>query len=141
MVLISSTADLLSSYDKKISDVTKLVLEQSRVEVWLGVRVVEVKKDRTRRRVLSRCHAVFGERASCSVASCRGTALSYPCRWTCARTSLRSALWSRTSSRAAATPGSVTGARASYSVASRRGMALSCPFRWTCAHTSWSSAI
>ena len=129
VVLISSTDDLLSSYYKKISDVTKLVLEQSRVEVWSGVSVVEVKKDGTRRRVLSRCHAVFGERASCSVASRRGTALSYPCRWTCARTSLRSAPWSRTSSRAAATPGSVTGARASYSVASRRGTALSCPCR------------
>ena len=129
VVLISSTDDLLSSYYKKISDVTKLVLEQSRVEVWSGVSVVEVKKDCTRRRVLSRCHAVFGERAPCSVASRRGTASSYPCRWTCARISLRSAPWSRTSSRAAATPGSVTGARASYSVASRRGTALSCPCR------------
>jgi len=44
VVLISSTDDLLSSYDKKISDVTKLVLEQSRVEVRSGVRVVEVQK-------------------------------------------------------------------------------------------------
>jgi len=45
VVLISSTDDLLSSYDKKISDFTKLVLEQSRVEVRSGVRVVEVRKD------------------------------------------------------------------------------------------------
>jgi len=45
VVLISSTDDLLSSYDKKISDFTKLVLDQSRVEVRSGVRVVEVRKD------------------------------------------------------------------------------------------------
>jgi len=45
IVLISSTNDLFSSYDKKISDFTKLVLNQSRVEVRLGVRVVEVRKD------------------------------------------------------------------------------------------------
>lgn len=45
VVLISSTDDLLSSYDKKISDFTKLVLEQSRVEVRSGVRVVEVRAD------------------------------------------------------------------------------------------------
>ena len=44
VVLISSTDDLLSSYDKKISDFTKLVLEQSRVEVRSGVRVVEVQE-------------------------------------------------------------------------------------------------
>lgn len=44
VVLISSTDDLLSSYDKKISDFTKLVLEQSGVEVRSGVRVVEVRK-------------------------------------------------------------------------------------------------
>lgn len=45
VALISSTDDLLSLYDKKISDFTKLVLEQSRVEVRSGVRVVEVRKD------------------------------------------------------------------------------------------------
>jgi len=45
VVLISSTDDLLSSYDKKISDFTKLVLEQSCVEVKSGIRVVEVQKD------------------------------------------------------------------------------------------------
>uniref|UniRef100_A0A7S0L5Z8 NADH:ubiquinone reductase (non-electrogenic) n=1 Tax=Coccolithus braarudii TaxID=221442 RepID=A0A7S0L5Z8_9EUKA len=45
VVLISSTDDLLSSYDKKISDFTKTVLEQSRVEVVAGVRVIEVTKD------------------------------------------------------------------------------------------------
>jgi len=45
VVLVSSTDDLLSSYDKKISDFTRLVLEQSRVEVRAGVRVTEVRKD------------------------------------------------------------------------------------------------
>eukprot|EP00751_Fragilariopsis_kerguelensis_P012459 CAMPEP_0170762628 /NCGR_PEP_ID=MMETSP0733-20121128/2878_1 /TAXON_ID=186038 /ORGANISM="Fragilariopsis kerguelensis, Strain L26-C5" /LENGTH=627 /DNA_ID=CAMNT_0011102835 /DNA_START=1 /DNA_END=1884 /DNA_ORIENTATION=- len=45
VVLISSTDDLLSSYDKKISDFTKLIMEKSRVEVKSGVRVVEVTKD------------------------------------------------------------------------------------------------
>jgi len=45
VVLISSTDDLLSSYDKKISDFTKVVLDQSRVEVIAGVRVTEVKAD------------------------------------------------------------------------------------------------
>lgn len=45
VVLISSTDDLLSSYDKKISDFTKLVLDQSGVEVRSGVRVTEVLKD------------------------------------------------------------------------------------------------
>ena len=44
-MLISSTDDLLSSYDKKISDFTKLVLDQSGVEVRSGVRVTEVRKD------------------------------------------------------------------------------------------------
>lgn len=45
VVLISSTDDLLSTYDKKISDFTKVVLEQSRVEVIAGVRVSEVRED------------------------------------------------------------------------------------------------
>jgi len=42
VVLISSTDDLLSSYDKRVSDFTAEVLKQSRVEVRSGVRVVEV---------------------------------------------------------------------------------------------------
>eukprot|EP00316_Scyphosphaera_apsteinii_P023033 CAMPEP_0119339852 /NCGR_PEP_ID=MMETSP1333-20130426/99202_1 /TAXON_ID=418940 /ORGANISM="Scyphosphaera apsteinii, Strain RCC1455" /LENGTH=586 /DNA_ID=CAMNT_0007351471 /DNA_START=92 /DNA_END=1852 /DNA_ORIENTATION=+ len=45
VVLISSTDDLLSSYDKKVSDFTKLVLDQSRVEVRSGARVTAVTKD------------------------------------------------------------------------------------------------
>jgi len=45
VVLISSTDDLLSSYDRKVSEFTKSVLEQSRVEVLAGVRVTEVRKD------------------------------------------------------------------------------------------------
>jgi len=46
VVLISSTDDLLSSYDKKISDFTAELLKQSpRVDVRSGVRVIEVKKD------------------------------------------------------------------------------------------------
>lgn len=46
VVLISSTDDLLSSYDKKISDFTKELLKQSpRVEVRSGVRVTEVKEN------------------------------------------------------------------------------------------------
>ena len=48
VVIVSSTDDLLSSYDKKISDVTRLVLDQSGVEVRAGVRVVEVTKDGVR---------------------------------------------------------------------------------------------
>jgi len=42
VVLISSTDDLLSSYDKKISDFTAEILKQSSVRVEAGVRVVEV---------------------------------------------------------------------------------------------------
>merc|ERR1712032_1277967 len=42
MGLISSTDDLLSSYDKRVSDFTAEVLKQSRVEVRSGVRVTEV---------------------------------------------------------------------------------------------------
>eukprot|EP00316_Scyphosphaera_apsteinii_P000599 CAMPEP_0119323262 /NCGR_PEP_ID=MMETSP1333-20130426/60395_1 /TAXON_ID=418940 /ORGANISM="Scyphosphaera apsteinii, Strain RCC1455" /LENGTH=557 /DNA_ID=CAMNT_0007330663 /DNA_START=115 /DNA_END=1788 /DNA_ORIENTATION=- len=42
VILISSTDDLLSSYDKQISDFTAEVLKQSRVEVRSGVRVTEV---------------------------------------------------------------------------------------------------
>uniref|UniRef100_A0A7S2DLC2 NADH:ubiquinone reductase (non-electrogenic) n=1 Tax=Haptolina brevifila TaxID=156173 RepID=A0A7S2DLC2_9EUKA len=45
VVLISSSDDLLSSYDKKISDFTMKVLEESRVELRTGVRVTEVTKD------------------------------------------------------------------------------------------------
>merc|ERR1719487_780631 len=45
VVLISSSDDLLSSYDKKISDFTMEVLKQSRVELRTGVRVVEVTRD------------------------------------------------------------------------------------------------
>lgn len=46
VVLISSADDLLSSYDKKISDFTKIVLENSpRVEVRAGARVTEVRRD------------------------------------------------------------------------------------------------
>jgi len=43
VVLVSSTDDLLSSYDKRISDFTAELLKQSRVRVEAGVRVVEVK--------------------------------------------------------------------------------------------------
>jgi len=44
VVLVSSTDDLLSSYDKRISDFTAELLKQSRVEVEAGVRVIEVKE-------------------------------------------------------------------------------------------------
>jgi len=44
VVLVSSTDDLLSSYDKRISEFTAELLKQSRVRVEAGVRVVEVKE-------------------------------------------------------------------------------------------------
>lgn len=44
VVLVSSTDDLLSSYDKRISDFTAELLKQSRVVIESGVRVVEVKE-------------------------------------------------------------------------------------------------
>merc|ERR1719359_606027 len=45
VVLVSSSDDLLSSYDKRISDFTAELLKQSRVKVEAGVRVTEVKAD------------------------------------------------------------------------------------------------
>jgi len=45
VVIISSTDDLLSSYDKKISEITRMVLDESGVEVRAGARVIEVRKD------------------------------------------------------------------------------------------------
>jgi len=46
VVLISSSDDLLSSYDKRISDFTAELLKQSTVEVEAGVRVTEVTADK-----------------------------------------------------------------------------------------------